>query len=139
MGQRQDRPAWAGPDIKVLTNPVTGAQVPVFVGGPNQASLMPDDELSPQGKQRAIDQLQARQAQLAIRMADAVGTQEEKAKMAQVLDEVEQRLAALTGEPRQRVTAPAGESSGNEVTRVTKDGRKAVFDATTKKFLRYAN
>jgi hypothetical protein len=139
MGQRQDRPAWAGPDIKVLTNPVTGAKVPVFVGGPNQASLMPDDELSPQGKQRAIDQLQARQAQLAIKLADSFGTQEEKAKMAQVLDEVEQRLAALTGEPRQPATAPTGESAGNEVTRVTKDGRKAVFDATTKKFLRYAN
>lgn len=28
--------------------------------------------------------------------------------------------------------------AANEVTRVTKDGRKAVFDATTKQFLRYA-
>ena len=27
----------------------------------------------------------------------------------------------------------------NEVTRVTKDGRKAIFDGTTKKFLRYAD
>lgn len=42
-----------------------------------------------------------------------------------------------------RVSTPRGASapapSSNEVTRVTADGKKAVFDATTKKFLRYAD
>jgi hypothetical protein len=39
----------------------------------------------------------------------------------------------------QQLSVPKGaQPSPNEVTRVTKDGRKAIFDATTKKFLRYA-
>lgn len=35
--------------------------------------------------------------------------------------------------------APAENNAAQEVTRLTKDGRTAIFDATTKKFLRYAN
>jgi len=37
--------------------------------------------------------------------------------------------------PSLRAAVP---KAGQEVTRLTKDGRKAIFDATTRKFLRYA-
>lgn len=36
-------------------------------------------------------------------------------------------------------TTAAPAAPANEVTRITKDGRRAVFDATTKRFLRYAD
>lgn len=47
-----------------------------------------------------------------------------------------QRAGALTNAPALPFTPP---KSTNEVIRVTKDGRRAVFDADTKKFLRYAD
>lgn len=45
----------------------------------------------------------------------------------------------MPGPPPISSNAPAPSGNANEVTRVTKDGRKAVFDARTKKFLRYAD
>ncbi len=42
---------------------------------------------------------------------------------------------AATNSPSSMLSAPVS----NEVERVTKDGRRAIFEATTKKFLRYAN
>ncbi len=54
-------------------------------------------------------------------------------------DTLQLQRDALT-QPKVKGEQPAAPKSAstNEVTRVTKEGRKAIFDATTKKFLRYA-
>lgn len=116
MGQRQARPEWGGPSITTLTNPVTGERVPVFQGGPNQASLMPDNELSPQGKQRAIDQLLARRTQLAVSLANSMATEEDKAPLRQLMDELNGRLAELTGKPVTPRTGADGNGDPVEMT-----------------------
>ena len=43
------------------------------------------------------------------------------------------------GASQPATNAPTGGSKGAEVERTTSDGRRAIFDETTKKFLRYAN
>lgn len=116
MGQRQGRPEWGGPSITTLTNPVTGERVPVFQGGPNMASLMPDNELTPQGKQRAIDQLLARRTQLAVSLANSMATEEDKAPLRQMMAELNGRLTELTGQP---IRTPTGADGNGEPVEMT--------------------
>lgn len=52
-------------------------------------------------------------------------------------DDLEAKIRALV--PDSTAKAPAADTGTNEVTRRTKNGRLAVFDATTKKFIRYAD
>jgi peptidoglycan hydrolase CwlO-like protein len=50
-----------------------------------------------------------------------------------------QRMEGGSAAAAPAAAAPSGTAKGNEVIRLTKDGRRAVFDSETRKFLRYAN
>jgi hypothetical protein len=78
MDRRQDRPQWGGPDIKTLTNPVTGEKVPVFLGGPNQASLMPSGEMNANQRSQALLRLRSERRRLIAARAEAFDTSEKQ-------------------------------------------------------------
>lgn len=54
-------------------------------------------------------------------------------------DEMTKKLGERPGAPGTKTAPPPAEGNANEVVRVTSGGRKAVFDKSTKQFLRYAD
>lgn len=108
MDRRQDRPQWGGPDIKVLINPVTGEEVPVFLDGPNQASLMPSGEMTANQRSQALRGLRSERRRLIAARAEAFDTSE-KQDITNELRALDQDIQEMGG-----AAAPADAAGGGE-------------------------
>ncbi len=71
-------------------------------------------------------------------LADLDKTDLEYAPLAEKLKGLKAELDTMRHPKEAQPSTPKAPST-NEVTRLTKDGRKAIFDATTKQFIRYAD
>jgi hypothetical protein len=124
------------PDKRLIETTLGGRK---FALSPDTGAFqaLPTDELTPAEKQRYIAGLYGQRRQLlaskASTLDDAVKPQIDE-ELARLDDEL-QAMGARPAPAKPAAAAPAGA----EVVRMTKDGRKAVFNAETKQFLRYAN
>lgn len=75
-------------------------------------------------------------AQTVLDMAIASKDTENIATAKAAVDSINRQLAAFGG--GMGISAPTASPTAREVVRVTKDGRRAVFNADTKQFIRYA-
>lgn len=124
------------PDKRLIETTIGGRK---FALSPDTGAFqaLPTDELTPAEKQRYIAGLYGQRRQLlaskASTLDDAV-----KPQIDEELARLDDELQAMGARPAPAKPAAAS-PSGAEVVRLTKDGRKAVFNAETKQFLRYAN
>lgn len=100
--------------------------------------------LTPQGQLKYYDnRIKALQTERANLGVDAAAEQR-RTQLNTELNDLQKQQQELFEKHSKKggkteAVSPEAPKGGNEVTRVTKDGRKAIFDATTKKFIRYAD
>jgi hypothetical protein len=113
--------------------PMTAEQYTAY-----QAANPPPAELKKRGDRAAFEE-ELRQHETALKAGndDRYGPLNAFSRQNRVV-ELKRKLAELGAGPAPAASAPAAPAA-SEVKRTTSDGRTAVFDATTKKFLRYAD
>lgn len=107
-------------------------------GGGAATALTPPPVRQPRVDPFALREFDAKQKQIAKLQEDIeLLPKEEKPKMQAQIDRLTREAQALKSSASPAVTAP-GAGTRKEVIRLTKDGRRAVFDASTRTFIRYA-
>ena len=153
----QYRPETVVPEGPLQTRPFLtpeGVPIPNRYGYPTKGGVHvltgeQEAKLTPQGQLKYYDnRIKALQTERANLNVDAAGVERRKQLDTEITD-LQQKQQELFEKHSKKggkaeAAAPKGEQpkapkGSNEVTRFTKDGRRAIFDATTKKFLRYAN
>lgn len=142
----QKPPVGTGPIAppELYTDPSSGIQ---FRRVGNGWAPLPGQSLTK--KATPVDQAQIKAATtqwntaaelLAVEQAKAQPDQKKIASYNQTITGASNTLSGISKElPKSAQGATPAEPSVNEVVRLTKDGKKAVFDADTRKFIRYAD
>lgn len=143
------------PSIKVLKDPVSGKDILVLRTGPRSFQHLPDQdaqartEMLKESMIKTKDMLQTRRP---LMKYGGVGNEDKIKKIDDDLKTEEDYRKSLfdpitpktvtppdAAPTDSEISQPQPSTKTNEVIRLTKDGKRAIFDATTKKFLRYAS
>jgi len=122
----------------LLKHPTTGAEIGVrFATGPRSGQILGKPATTElQKAESSVYRTQMNEAAKEI-TAETLAKKPNTntiAKAVQIMNTASNALLRLSPQ-----AAPAPSSTTNEVIRVTKDGKRAVFDANTKAFIRYAD